>query len=99
MLKAIRKRFQKEINQFHDFFFGIKPKSKPDIAVGDIFILGHGKKEKDPFKRAEKRKDPSEVKVLDMREGYVQYKHLRGSLFNPDSMKLDTFLYVYGKRK
>ena len=100
MLKAIKKRFQKQINQFADFYFGdkFKPKPKRDIAVGDIFILGQGKEEKDPFKREERRKDPSKVKILAIQEGYVQYEYFPPTIWSPDSMKIDTFLYVYRKK-
>lgn len=98
MFAKLKKRFQKQLNQFHDFYFGIKP--EPDISVDDIFILGQGEEEKDPFKKAERLKSPSEVKVLAIQDGYVQYEHFKFKYFNdPDSMELDSFLYVFRKKE
>ncbi len=95
MLKAIKKR----LNQFHDFYFGDKSKPKPDIIVGGIFTLGRGEEEKDPFERAMREKNPSDVKILAIQDGYVQYERGASTLFNPDSMEIGSFLHCYRKKK
>jgi len=103
MLTKFKRKFQKQLNQFADFYFGDKPKpkSKIDIVVGDIFIyrdIGR-EEEKDPFKRAKRSKDTIEVKVLAIQEGYIQYKTIGlKHIDSTDSISMDIFLDIYRKK-
>ena len=85
---------------FGDFYFGIKPEEQPkklDIAIGDIFIFGV-KEEKNPFARRKRLQSPTEVKVLDIEDGYVQYKMVKYCNAPEDSCKINTFLRMYQKK-
>lgn len=100
ILAKLKKRYQKQLNQFHDFYFGItpKPKSKPkpDIAVDEkkfsidsIWYFN----DKNPFKRFK-------VAIKDVREGHILYRHcVSRSLFQEESCSIEQFIHMYKKKE
>ena len=66
---------------------------RESISVGDIFVLTI-EDEKDPFKsKAE------EVKIIDIRDGYVQYESLTFKWCSNESNSIFVFRSMYKKKK
>ena len=95
-MKNFGKKFQKQLNKFHDFYFGIEaeePKKKPlkdeDFPLNSIWIF----KDKNPFKRFK-------VEIKDVKEGHVLYRHcVSKSLFQDESCTMASFVNMYKKDK
>jgi len=67
---------------------------RESISVGDIFIFTAGRDEKDPFKGKS-----FEVKVLDIKDGYVQYKNPDFSFCSAESSSIFMFRSMYKRKK
>lgn len=56
---------------------------------GEVYIFDD---EPNPFKR-----DAFRVEVLEVKEGWVRYKHVGSTLWTNESMKADSFRFCYYK--
>lgn len=63
-----------------------------DILPGDIFEFNEfDDDERDPFKID----GPFKVRVKAVKNGYVAYEHVAGSMWKNESMKRSSFLFCY----
>jgi hypothetical protein len=110
MFKRLKKKYQKQLNRFHDFYFGIKPeasKSTDMIVRADKVEVKRIEPVEPLVKKGERyyfvgddRKNPfrqqnsMSVVVKDVKEGYVLYS-MNNGIFNNESTTIEQFLRMY----
>ena len=103
MFKKLKKKYQKQLNRFHNFYFGIdqlkkkteesKPKVKPisdeeKFPIGSIWEF----RDKNPFKRFD-------VQIKELREGHILYRHCISSIMcQKESCSISFFIHMYRKK-
>lgn len=61
--------------------------TKPTIAAGSLWLLDS---EENPFKKTEYK-----VEVIEMRDGWVNYRIVGSSSFQNEAMKVSNFRFCY----
>ena len=100
------KKLKKQLNRFHDFYFGIKteePEStdiieraknkeiEPLVEKGERYYFVDGDR-KNPFRQ----KTSMSVIVKDVKDGYVLYA-MNNGIFTNESTTVESFLRMYEK--
>ena len=100
MISNLKKKWKKQLNRFHDFYFGIeveKPKSesepitepidKEKFAINSVWEF----KDENPFKRFK-------VEIKEVQERHVLYRHCVSRTFcQRESCSEKQFLHMYKK--
>lgn len=107
MFKKLKKKYQKQLNRFHDFYFGIKteePKSTDIIVRAEKVEV----KRVEPLVKKDERyyfvdgdrknpfrqKNSMSVVVKDVKDGYVLYA-MNNGIFPNESTTVESFLSMY----